>query len=100
VVSDTGIGIAEEDRERIFQEFQQIENPLQRHSQGTGLGLPLSRKLVTFLGGELSVESRVGQGSVFTAIIPRRYSERRRSDRRNGDDNIAPALSAAGARNE
>ena len=75
-VTDTGVGIAEEDQERIFQEFLQIENPLQRRAHGTGLGLPLSRKLVTFLGGELWVQSRVGQGSTFTAIIPRNYVER------------------------
>ena len=75
-VTDTGVGIAEEDQERIFQEFLQIENPLQRRAHGTGLGLPLSRKLVTFLGGELGVQSRVGQGSTFTAIIPRNYVER------------------------
>jgi len=76
-VADTGVGIAEEDRERIFQEFLQIENPLQRRAHGTGLGLPLSRRLVTFLGGELSVQSRLGRGSIFTAIIPRKYVEQR-----------------------
>jgi signal transduction histidine kinase len=87
-VADTGVGIAEEDKERIFQEFLQIENPLQRRAHGTGLGLPLSRKLVTFLGGELLVQSQVGQGSTFTAIIPRTYVERRGSDRdRTADEN-------------
>jgi signal transduction histidine kinase len=100
LVSDTGVGIAEADRERIFQEFQQIENPLQRRTQGTGLGLPLSRKLAAFLGGELSVQSRVGEGSVFTALIPRRYNERRGADRSEGDQTIAPAFSVAGARDE
>lgn len=99
-VADTGVGIAEEDRERIFQEFQQIENPLQRRTHGTGLGLPLSRKLAEFLGGKLSVESCVGQGSVFTALIPRRYSESRVVDRPPGEGNTAPPLSVAGARNE
>jgi signal transduction histidine kinase len=82
-VADTGVGIADEDLERIFQEFLQIENPLQRRVHGTGLGLPLSRKLATFLGGELYVQSRVGHGSTFTAIIPRKYVERRTSDRDN-----------------
>jgi signal transduction histidine kinase len=97
-VADTGVGIAEEDRDRIFQEFTQLENPLQRRAPGTGLGLPLSRKLAAFLGGELSVESRLGQGSVFTAVIPRKYVERRGSDRQ---DIPAPAaLSPAGAHNE
>jgi signal transduction histidine kinase len=90
-VTDTGVGIADEDIERIFQEFLQIENPLQRRAHGTGLGLPLSRKLVTFLGGELSVQSRVGQGSTFTAIIPRKYVERSISDRDEAADEISRA---------
>ena len=85
-VADSGVGIAEEDRDRIFQEFTQIENPMQRRAAGTGLGLPLSRKLATFLGGELVVESRVGQGSIFTAIIPRKYVERRALDREDVPD--------------
>jgi signal transduction histidine kinase len=76
-VADTGVGIAVEDQERIFQEFQQVENPLQRRSHGTGLGLPLSQKLARFLGGELSVRSEVGSGAAFTAVIPRTYTERR-----------------------
>jgi signal transduction histidine kinase len=97
-VADTGIGIADEDRERIFQEFTQIENPLQRRAPGTGLGLPLSRKLAAFLGGELSVESRQGEGSTFTAVIPLKYIERRALDRQDVADR-APLLSA-GAHNE
>jgi signal transduction histidine kinase len=84
MVADTGIGIAPEDQERIFQEFYQIESPLQRAAQGTGLGLPLSRKLAEFLGGSLSVASEPGRGSTFTAVIPCRYAERRTSDRREG----------------
>jgi signal transduction histidine kinase len=97
-VSDTGVGIAEEDRELIFQEFRQIENPLQRRAHGTGLGLPLSRKLVSFLGGELLLQSRVGQGSTFTAIIPRKYVERRISDRDQREENQPGSVSGAGAR--
>jgi signal transduction histidine kinase len=80
-VSDTGIGIAPEDLDRIFQEFTQIDNPLQRRAQGAGLGLPLSRKLTEFLGGSLDARSVPGQGSTFTAVIPREYSERRSSER-------------------
>jgi signal transduction histidine kinase len=96
-VLDTGVGIAAEDQERIFQEFQQIENPLQRRAHGTGLGLPLSRKLAAFLGGELSVQSQVGQGAVFTAVIPCRYSEQRASERQDADTSSPAALSGAGA---
>ena len=74
-VSDTGIGIAPEDRERVFEEFGQIEGPLQRRIKGTGLGLPLSRKLAELLGGSVSVRSEPGVGSTFYAVIPRTYRE-------------------------
>jgi signal transduction histidine kinase/DNA-binding response OmpR family regulator len=69
-VSDTGIGIASGDQERIFDEFSQVDNPLQRKHKGTGLGLPLSRKLATLLGGELDVSSTPGLGSTFTLRVP------------------------------
>ncbi|MEH1854689.1 MAG: ATP-binding protein [Nostoc sp.] len=69
-VSDTGIGIANADRERIFEDFMQIESPLQKQVKGTGLGLPLSRKLAELLGGSISVKSQLGEGSTFTALIP------------------------------
>jgi signal transduction histidine kinase/CheY-like chemotaxis protein len=73
-VADTGIGIAEEDRERIFQEFTQIDSAVQRRVQGTGLGLPLCRKLAELLGGSVAVASAVGVGSTFTATLPRVYA--------------------------
>jgi signal transduction histidine kinase/CheY-like chemotaxis protein len=69
-VADTGIGIPPEDQERIFQEFAQIDNPIQRRVRGTGLGLPLCRRLAELLGGRVSVESTPGIGSTFTATIP------------------------------
>lgn len=72
-VADTGIGIALEDQERIFDEFAQVEHPLQRRFKGTGLGLPLSRRLAELLGGRLSVTSEPGVGSTFEAAIPVRY---------------------------
>jgi signal transduction histidine kinase/CheY-like chemotaxis protein len=72
-VSDNGIGIAPQDHEAIFQEFTQIENPLQHKSKGTGLGLPLSKRLAELLGGEVSVESELAKGAKFSLIIPRVY---------------------------
>ena len=69
-VRDTGIGIAPQDHERIFDEFAQVETKIQKRFKGTGLGLPLSRSLAELLGGELTIESVPGQGSVFTLSIP------------------------------
>jgi signal transduction histidine kinase/CheY-like chemotaxis protein len=72
-VSDTGIGIAPEDKDLIFQDFVQIDHPIQRRVKGTGLGLPLSRKLAVFLGGAVEVRSEPGKGSTFTLRVPRVY---------------------------
>jgi signal transduction histidine kinase/CheY-like chemotaxis protein len=69
-VRDTGIGIAPQDHERIFEEFSQVDTRIQKRVKGTGLGLPLSRSLAELLGGELILESVPGQGSVFTLSIP------------------------------
>jgi signal transduction histidine kinase len=74
-VADTGVGIAAEDQGRIFEDFAQVDGHVQRRRRGTGLGLPLSRKLVELLGGTLSVESEPGRGSVFTLELPREYHE-------------------------
>lgn len=73
VVSDTGIGIPAEQQVAIFSEFVQVENPLQKRVKGTGLGLPLCRKLAELLGGTVQVESTLGVGSTFAATIPRTY---------------------------
>jgi len=69
-VRDTGIGIAPSEHERLFQDFSQIDNPLQRTVKGTGLGLPLSRRLANLLGGDVFVESDLGAGSLFSLSIP------------------------------
>ena len=69
-VSDTGIGIDPADFQRIFQEFAQVDNHLQRRVRGTGLGLPLSKKLAHLLGGDIQLTSQPGQGSTFLLEIP------------------------------
>jgi signal transduction histidine kinase len=71
-VTDTGIGIAPEHAATLFNDFVQIASPLQRRLRGTGLGLSLSRKLATLLGGEVRVDSEVGVGSVFSVTVPAR----------------------------
>ena len=75
-VADTGIGIAPQDQQRIFQDFTQVDNPIQKRVKGTGLGLPLSKQLALLLGGEVSVQSHLGIGSTFTVRIPSRYEPR------------------------
>lgn len=72
-VSDTGMGIAREDLERIFQDYGQIDSPVQRRVRGTGLGLPLAKRLAELLGGSITVESEPGVGSTFTVEVPMRY---------------------------
>jgi signal transduction histidine kinase len=73
-VADTGIGIAPEDQERIFEEFAQVDHPLQRRHKGTGLGLPLTRKLASLLGGTVGVDSTLRIGSTFWLELPLRYA--------------------------
>jgi signal transduction histidine kinase/DNA-binding response OmpR family regulator len=68
-VADTGIGIAPEDQGRIFDEFTQLPSRLQGKVKGTGLGLPLCRRLAHLLGGDVKVQSEQGVGSVFTAAV-------------------------------
>jgi signal transduction histidine kinase len=91
-VSDTGIGIAQEHHAAIFQDFIQIDSPLQRKWRGTGLGLSLSKKIAELLGGSVAMTSEPGAGSTFSVTIPIRFGgeqatppslpERRAGDRR------------------
>ena len=73
-VSDTGIGIAPQDCDLIFEEWTQVEGKIQKKVKGTGLGLPLSRKFAQLLGGDVSVRSEPGTGSTFFAKIPIQFN--------------------------
>jgi CheY-like chemotaxis protein len=79
-VRDTGIGIAEADQELIFQEFAQVMHPGQRRIKGTGLGLPLSKRLAELLGGNIAVASTLGEGSTFVLTLPRLYDRLSEAD--------------------
>ncbi len=69
-VTDSGIGIPKEELERIFEQFYQVEKGLTRKSEGTGIGLSVARSLARLHGGDIMVESRVGEGSTFTVVLP------------------------------
>lgn len=72
-VKDTGVGISPADQDRVFEEWSQLENPAQRKVKGSGLGLPLSRKLAELLGGRIWLESEIGKGSTFYLSVPIEY---------------------------
>jgi signal transduction histidine kinase len=72
-VSDTGIGIAPDDIARVFEDFTQVDSPIQRRVRGSGLGLPLTKKLATLLNGHIDAQSEPGVGSTFSVVIPRIY---------------------------
>ena len=90
-VADTGIGLEPKQLAYAFEEFTQIDSPLQRRTKGTGLGLPLAKRLAVLLGGEVSARSTVGAGSMFRATIPRVYVATTEAPQ------IAPAPSPAAA---
>jgi len=69
-VSDTGPGIPENQYQKIFEEFQQIDNSSTRSKGGSGLGLAIARKIVEMHGGRIWVESTVGKGSTFSFSLP------------------------------
>jgi PAS domain S-box-containing protein len=94
-VQDTGIGISDEDRLRIFNEFEQVDSTLSRTEKGTGLGLSLVRKLTTLHGGEVTVQSQPGAGSTFSVFLPLDGPERNHGERDEGPTPLATVTPAS-----
>ena len=98
-VHDSGIGIAPADHERIFDEFVQVDSPLQRERRGTGLGLPLAKRLAISLGGRIDLASTLSEGSTFTVAIPRVHPQVAQRERAAACRDALHQAGAPGPRN-
>jgi signal transduction histidine kinase len=74
-IQDTGIGMSREEMSRLFRPFQQVDSSITRRFGGTGLGLALSQRLMSLMGGHILAESEKGRGSTFTVEMPLRSLE-------------------------
>ena len=69
-VSDTGVGISQDDFETIFQPFRQVNNAITRENRGSGLGLAITKQLIELMDGQITIQSTLGKGSTFTVLLP------------------------------
>ena len=90
-VADTGIGITEENMEKLFTSFNQVDTKKNRSVEGTGLGLAISKRLVGYMGGFINVKSQYGEGSEFRFVIPLKVSDRNPFAAINGRDGVCAA---------
>ena len=74
-VSDTGVGITEDQQRNIFEEFHQVDDSITRKKGGTGLGLSITKRIIEMHGGQLRVESKPGEGSTFSFTLPVRVEQ-------------------------
>ena len=94
-VEDTGIGISDEDQQTLFQAFSQVESSDTRRFTGTGLGLVISRNLASLMGGDISLQSRLGEGSKFVVRLP--FRRARKDSQQDGDEARRPKVMLFGA---
>lgn len=95
-VTDTGFGIAAEDHVRIFEDYVQLESTRPSFGHGSGLGLPLCKRLASLLGGHIKLESSLGQGSTFSLVLPLAHSEKKSTAFSRNSSSLGAILSRDG----